>query len=167
MRTTGYRIREAIHLAKMRLDLIRPSFKKSTASFTPNTAKKPQEVAEQIRTFEERILHLCVVQEMYNTSVYVDVDGNHVSLLEVIKRLGLADRMRKMWTELSKEDRYSVRTDAYREKTVEYATPMINDQDVAKEADRWAKEASKMRAALAEGNSKEMDIEGLDETLFA
>jgi hypothetical protein len=89
-----------------------------------------------------------------------------MTLLEVLKRIGLADRMRKMWLEGIKEDRYSVR-DTYRDKAAEYATAMVSEKDILKQAEHWAREASRMRAALAEGNSKEMDIEGLDEELFS
>jgi hypothetical protein len=166
MRVTGFKLREAIQLAKMRLEAFRPTFKKSTASFHPESADKPSAIADEIKSMEDRVLRLSVVQEMFNTSVYVTVGSESMTLLEVLKRIGMSDRMRKMWLEVVKEDRYS-RTDVYRDKTAEYATAMVSEKDVLQQADRWAKEASRMRASLAEGNSKEMDIEGLDEGLFS
>lgn len=166
MRVTGYKLREAINLARMKLDAFRPSFKKSLVSFDPSTADKPDDIAKEIKSLEDKVLRLCVVQEMFNTSVYVNVVEEHMTLLEVLKRIGLAERMRKMWLEGIKEDRYSVR-DTYRDKSAEYATAMVSEKDILKQADHWAREASRMRAALSEGNSKEMDIEGLDEGLFS
>jgi len=166
MRVTGFKLREAIQLAKMKLDAFRPKFKKSLVSFFPETAEKPFSIAVKIKDMENKILRLSVVQEMFNTSVYVDVNGEPMTLLEVLKRIGFSDRMRKMWLEANKEDRYS-RSDVCREKGVEYATSMIGEDDVLEQVEAWAKETSKMRAALAEGNSKEMDIEGLDEGLLS
>jgi len=166
MRVTGFKLREAIQLARMKLDAFRPTFKKSTASFQPESADKPGAVSDEIKAMEDKVLRLSVVQEMFNTSVYVIVGGESMTLLEVLKRIGMAGRMRKMWLEVVKEDRYS-RTDVYRDKTAEYATAMVSEKDVLQHADHWAKEASRMRAALAEGNSKEMDIEGVDEGLLS
>jgi len=78
-----------------------------------------------------------------------------------------AGRSEKMWRDsvCEKEDRYG-RNETERQEGVLIAKRVLDYQEAIDAANKAAGFAGALRAAVASGNSKEVDVEGLDGALF-
>jgi hypothetical protein len=169
MNVTGYQLKEAIRRWELRRDGARQQFADTLWRFEGETKPSPDEVMKLYKDAETAIAVLQTAQAEYNLGVKVDVQGHTVALAGAIKRLGGAQRAEKMWSEAtaSKNSRYYYDRDPRTKKTDEERAQAVLPLDQL--LDRAAKAASftgALRAAIAEGNSKEVEIAELDAALL-
>lgn len=168
MRVTGYSLREAIKQHELRRDTAARSFKGSLKAFPDDEKETPQAIVDQFTKSEQAIARLQVAQMKYNLVIAVEVLGEKITLAEAIKRVGGLGRTEKMWrTALGpKEDRYAVYDENVRDPNKVIAKNTIAQSDAVRLAAEAGKKAGAMRAAIAQGNGREVEIEDLDPSLF-
>ena len=168
MKVTGYQIREAIKRHELARDTAVQMFKKSQHVFEDEEKVHPRDVMKQFKASEEAVVDLQEAQQKYNLTVTVDVQGSKMTLCSAVKRLGGAGRAEKLWRDsvVEKEDRYAMRENLERNKDVVRAKKVLTFDEAIDSANKAAGFAGALRAAVAMGNSKEMEVEGLDSSLF-
>ncbi len=177
MKTTGYALREAIKLQELRRDTAARAFNGSLKAF-PQPAElaskvpvkeTPQQVVAVFLKAEASIAKLQVAQARYNLLVTVTVEGVTLTLSEAIKSIGGVARAEKMWRTAAgpKPDRYaSYSNEDEIDPTKLRAIPTITPTEAVKLAAQVAKRAGALRAGIATGNTREVEIEDLDPALF-
>lgn len=170
MATTGYQIREALKLHEMRKAVLNAQFNDSLVQFKDDEKGNPKAIAEQISSEETSIAKLQVAQSMYNLKVHVRVGSLTMTLCEAVKAMGGAGRMEQLWNQVANPNggggRYYRHQETTRMPGVEHAKSQISSDAALKEATAAAKFAAQLRAAIAEGNSDEVDIPNLDAGLL-
>ena len=167
MKVTGYMIREALKQHELQRDAASRAFNGTLKAFPSDKKDNPKSVVAQFLKSETTISKLQVAQMRYNLGVFVDVQGEKMTLAEAIKRIGADARIEKMWRSASapKEDRYG-RDDDERDPTRERAVPTITASESTKLASLAAKKAGAFRQAIAVGNAFELELKDLDTALF-
>lgn len=168
MKTTGYMIREAIKMWELRRDTAAGAYPGSLFAFPEEKKEKPTAIVEQFLTSEKAIAKLHVAQSRYNLAVTCEVQGEKMTLEEVIKRIGGPARAEKLWRQAAgpKTDRYGYNSDQVRNEGQVVASKTIETKEAMKLASEAAKTAGKFRQAIATGNTREVEIEDLDPALF-
>jgi hypothetical protein len=169
MKTTGYALREAIKQFELRRDTAARSFDGSLRKFPDEDKEAPQKIVEQFLKAEGAIVSLQVAQARYNLAVGVEANGEKMSLEEAVKRIGGYARAEKMWRTAAgpKPDRYNTyRNDDERDPTKLVSRITVTPSEAVKLASAAAKRAGALRAAIATGNAREVEIENLDPALF-
>jgi hypothetical protein len=171
MKTTGYKLRHAIREAEHVKNLAASRWDDSLHAFEDELAFKatPSTLMAQYVECENRLAALQLAQTRYNLGVTVDVLGTKMTLCEAVKRVGGAGRAEKMWRSAAggeKKDVYSRGRELTRSTDEVRAMRTISVDAALAEAKRAARFASALREAIEVGNSTELDIEGLDASLF-
>jgi hypothetical protein len=91
-----------------------------------------------------------------------------MTLAEAIKISGVADRNEKLWkgTTVSPRRRSYDPSPLERDGSLERAVPTISAKEILDQTTMASRATGQLRAALAAGNATEVDIEGLDPSLF-
>jgi len=168
MKVTGYQLKEAIRRWELRRDGAHQQFSDTLWAFAGEDKPAPDTVMKLYTTAEGNIAVLQTAQAEYNLTVQVDVQGHIVALAGAIKRLGGAQRAEKMWREAvaSKRDRYYDRDPRTKKADEERAQAVLPLETLLDRAAKAAAFTGALRAAIAEGNSKEVDIKDLDAALL-
>jgi len=171
MKITGYKIREKLNELKLDKDLMASGFNDSLYVFEGEEKENPWELATQLQSLEYKIAALQMSQTEYNLRVQVRVAGELMTLCEAIKRRGGASRMESLWRRTSDGLSGSIggryfQDDRIKDTDKIYATPSMSSTEVAEEVKLAAKYVAAIGAAIAEGNTEEIDIPGMDESLF-
>lgn len=169
MKVTGYQLREALRQHTSRRHLADSTFKESLWHFPGDEIVKPAELAEQYENADKAIAHLQSAQQEFNLKTEIKVMGQSMSLAEGIKRVGGAGRLEKMWQTAAGDtgrDRYS-----YRERTRKAdevsSVRSIPVKECAANAERASRFASALRSAIAQANSRTMEIPWLKADLLS
>jgi len=170
MKVTGIQLREAIKRWALRRDTASTHFAESLWQFKEdeNRLSSPQELADQYQAAERAIATLQTAQARYNLAAAVDLRGESLTLCDLVKRLGGAGRIEKMWrsaTRAKGHDRYSG-PERSRSKDAIQATRMVSIQDALGFATQSARYAGDLRNAIALANTNQIEIEDLDPALF-
>jgi hypothetical protein len=174
MEITGYALRDALKQWELKLAASTKAFSASLHRFKDEADKKtPQEVVDDMLTAERAIVALQVVQQKYNLSVAVNVQGEAMTLAEAIKHVGAAGKIEKMWKNVAvgkAESRYS----SYEDPTIrnndpnqERAVPVMKSDEVLALTTQASRRASAFRSAIATANACVQDIPNLDLKLFS
>ena len=170
MRVTGYKVREKLDELKLDKDLLASRFNDSLYIFEGEEKEDARTLGEQLRSLEYKIAALQMSQTEYNLRVQVRVAGELMTLCEAIKRRGGASRMESLWRRTADGLSGGIGGRYYddRIKDVDkiYATPSMSSTDVSEQVKLAAKYVAAIGAAIAEGNTEEIDIPGMDESLF-
>lgn len=168
MKVTGYQLREARKQWELRRDTSARAFNGALKKFEDETKDTPREIVEQFLTAERAIASLEVAQMQYNLAVHVDVDGKKITLAEAVKLIGGEARAEKMWRTASGPvpERYGYQNSDERDPTKLIAKSTITAKEATSLASSSAKRAGAYRAAIAVGNAREVEIEGLDTSLL-
>lgn len=167
MRMNGYQIREALRRWGLKRDTAASQFDASLKRFEDETDKPaPTEVMNAFTLADTKLAVIQVAQDKYNLAVSVDVrfiDGitRRISLAEAVKLVGGAGRAEKMWRTAAnpKKERYSYSSDdEVRKEGETRAKPVLTVAQCLAEAEKIARYASSLRAAIAIGNATEVDI---------
>ena len=167
MRVTGYKLRMAIREVTHTRDIAASQFDGSLQMFQGEQKETPERVMANYRKAEDTLAELQTAQCKYNLAVTVPVLDQKMTLCEAVKLVGGAGRAEKMWRSAAageKRDRWD-RKDT-RNKDEEYAVKTISTEVATALAKRAAKYASALREAIHVGNACEVEIEGLDPSLF-
>ncbi len=168
MKTTGYQLREAITMWKLRKTTAEGQFTDSLAKFVDEVKDTPQAVVAIVVQAEGNIVRLQVAQMRYNLAVRVTpLDLGEMTLAEAIKLSGVVSRIEKIWAGASTASRnpygYNTRV---RDPQQILAEVTITAKEVLEETSRATKRAGALRAAIGAGNTAEVDIEDLHASLF-
>jgi hypothetical protein len=168
MKVTGYKLREAIRRAVTRRDILDRQFKESLWAFEDKSELgPPSKVAKEFAAADEAVARLEEAQQIYNSKVMLNVQGQRMSLAQAVKRVGGAGRLEKMWKSAALDtgrDRYdSMRRT--RSKDDIHATRQVSVQEALKHQQEAASFLSDLRAAVAEGNTTALEIE-IDSSLL-
>ncbi len=168
MLVTGYRLRHAIKRLEQRRNVAVRQFKDSVYVFEGETKTSPDDCMAQFRGCEDKMATLQVAQARYNLMVEVDVLGRKMTLHEAVKRVGGAGRAEKLWREVAEEEQgYGWQASARMRSTdQEYADRVIPVHECLDQADEVAQLANALREAMAMGNAQEIEVEGLEPSLF-
>lgn len=162
MKITGYKLKELIKQAEMVRDTVASHFDGSLHTFEGDAAKDtPQQVVGKFQKADLALAQIQTIQARYNLAVEVEVLGEKMTLMEAVKRVGGAGRVEKMWRSASgtKKDRYAYRDELTRDKDTIRAKRTLAKGAALELAQEAAKVAGALRAAIAEGNSREVDMD--------
>lgn len=168
MKVTGYELREGIRRHTTRREVASKQFMDSLWSFPGDTKLSTAQIATDFESADTAVAQLESAQQMYNSMVEVKALGTSMTLSEAVKRLGGAGRLEKMWRSAATDtgrDRYHTR-EASRKADDVFAQRTIAVTDCLSKAEQSAKFASALRAAVAEVNSKSVDVPGLNPALL-
>lgn len=165
MKTTGYKLKQSIQILEMQKASLDTEFEDALTAFKNESKRLPSDISTEIQKTEEQIALLQTAQARFNIAVTVVVDGQTMSLCQAIKMVGGAGRAEKRWKTLTKNQTQQYRS-VVRDTNQEYASLTYTTKDALLCARRAAISASHLRAAVAEANSTEMEITGLDESLI-
>ena len=168
-KVSGFQIREALKVLEMRKGAIVSQFKPSLYKFEDEDKESPVEIAEAVNKAEANIARMQTAQAEYNLAVKVEVQGTEITLLEAIKLVGGAGRMEKSWKDAAtvrRRARYEREEEQTRSNDETYAKPTIDRAESLAKATEASKYASALRAAIATGNQKKIEIDGLDASLL-
>jgi hypothetical protein len=169
MKTTGFDIREARKLWELRRDTAARAFNGSLKKFDDEEKESPQGVANMFLAAASALAQIEVAQCRYNLKVEVQVQGKKMLLMDAIKLIEGAARAEKMWRSAAGPvpDRYgSYNGSDERDPTKVVAKATVTPQEAMKLASHTAKRAGALRAAIAVGNTREVELEDLDPALF-
>jgi hypothetical protein len=159
-RTTGYALREAIKQWELRKDAASRVFDTTLMKFPGEEKPNPEELINKYFEAEMAIAQLQTAQSEYNLHVSFAFEDKFITLSEAVKSLGGYSRVEKLWRTASgggkKESYY--RNDNERDPTKQYATQVIAPMEGVEKATIAARRASALRAAIATGNAKELDV---------
>lgn len=160
MKIDGFTLQQALREARAERDQAAKQFTPSLRAFPDEQKPDPRDLAEKFVAAEERLAKLQVAQTTFNLTVKVTVQGQEVTLLEAIKRVGGAGRMEAMWRSASapEETRYSYREDT-RDKDAVVAAPQVTYDEAAALRKSAGKKAAALRAAIQKGNAQEIDLD--------
>ena len=166
MKTTGYALREALRQHELRRDTAARAFNGSLKAFPDEKKEDPREVIKQFMAAERALAKLEMAQTRYNLAVTLEVHGEKMTLLEVIKRIAGEARVEKMWRSAAgPTERYGYENDV-RDPNQVRAVPTMATQEITKLASVSAKRTGAFRQAIAVGNAREIELEDLDPALF-
>ena len=170
MRVTGYKIRERLDELKLDKDLLASRFNDSLYVFEGEEKETPLSLANELQSLEYKIAALQMFQANYNLQVQVRVAGELMTLCEAIKRRGGASRMESLWRRTADGLSGGIGGRYYDDRVKDtdkiYAIPSMSSIDVSEQVKLAAKYVAAIGAAIAEGNTREIDIPGMDESLF-
>jgi hypothetical protein len=169
MKTTGWALKEAIKLQELRSQTAAGAFQGALIKFPDEEKDAPEKIVDAYLQAEASLAKLQVAQKRYNLLVTCEVNGDKMTLEEVIKRVGGPARAEKFWRTAAapKADRYGgYRNDLTRDPTQIVAKATVTTTEAMKLASVQAKRAGAFRAAIAMGNSREVEIEDLSPALF-
>lgn len=168
MKMNGYQIREALRRWGLKRDTAASQFDASLKRFDDETDKaSPVSVMNSFAFADTKLAVIQVAQDRYNLAVkvpvrFVDGVAREISLAEAVKLVGGAGRAEKMWRSAAnpKKERYSYNSDEEVRKEGETrAKPVMTTAQYLAEAEKIARYASSLRAAIALGNGQEVDVE--------
>ena len=169
MKVTGYLLREAIKIQELRRDTAARAFDGSLKAFKDEVKEKPHDVVQAFLKAERAVAALQTAQMRYNLTVKVKLDNELITLGEAVKLVGGVARAEKMWRKAAgpKPDRYGgYMNEDEMDPTKIRAKAQITPTEATNQAAIVAKRAGALRAAIATGNTVEVDIENLDAALF-
>lgn len=170
MKITGYRIRERLNALLIDHKIASDSFSGTLVYFDEDgQGETPDSVADRFAEAERQVAGLQALQARYNLSVAVEVQGQKMTLCEAIKRVGGAGRLEKMWRDGSSTLRgvdWRGTPTLKRSKDDVVAKRALTPEDCGKRAVKAARYAAALRAAVAQGNATELELE-CDPSFFA
>jgi hypothetical protein len=161
MKVTGYQLREARTRWLDRAKIASQQFEDSLLAFVGEKKLSPEEIGNSFALAELNQSTVEQAQQLYNSRIFVQVGNDRMSLGLAVKLLGGAGRLAKMWktaATFTGKDRYS-RYDTMRSSDSEYAMRQIPVEKSVKFAEEASKRQSLLRAAIAQGNSTEVEID--------
>lgn len=162
MKLTGYRIRERLNALLIDHKIAADAFSGSLVYFEDDgQGETPDSVASRFAEAERKVASLQAVQARYNLAVPVEVQGERMTLCEAIKRVGGAGRLEKMWRDASSTLRATDWRGAPVKRTKDevVAKRALSPEECGKRAVKAARYAAALRAAVAQGNTTEIDID--------
>lgn len=168
--TNGFELKEAQRALSLRISTLESEFNESQYAFPGDDDRRsPTEIAEELAEAETKLVRLQVAQKRYNLAVQVKLGKTGVTmpLSEAIAAVGGAGRVEKMWRLSASNTGRSRYQDQSQEKdpTKVYSKRQVTVKQALDEANKAARFAGNLRAAIAVGNATELDL-GLDASLF-
>jgi hypothetical protein len=168
MKITGYALRTAIKAWEVRRDSVVTQFAGSLKKFEDEDKLSPQALTARYTQCEFILAQLQTAQARYNLEVMVQIPAQGDGLMKVplafaIKVIGGMGRVGKMWRDVATgaegKNRYSYgQDDSVRDPNQIRAKETVSRKDATVIAEKLDRAASKVRQAIAEANSVEVDL---------
>jgi hypothetical protein len=166
MKVNGYRLKEAVRKWELRRETTQALFYDSLWKFEGQDSPNPTDLAKQIAEAENAIVKLQTAQLALNLQVKVEVHGKTLSLCEVVKSCGGADRIEQLWRTAAKPQVRGYGESAIsRDKDKTYAQRAISPKEAVDNATKAAGYAAALKTAVSKGNGIEVEAE-LSAALF-
>lgn len=168
MKVNGYMIRRTIKALEMKRESLKEQFNDSLSKFPGEEKEHPANIMEVLEDVEEKIALLQTIQTQYNNEVQAIVNGQAMLLTHAVKRVGMAGQRANLWKVAAKltPDRNSYRPEVRRTEEI-HLTRVMSPKEATNIAIEAEKRAQALRGAIAEANSKFIDIPGLEPELLA
>lgn len=170
MKLTGYQIREALRRAVANKTILEKQFGQSLWAFPKENKSDPRKLGIELQEADNAVASLQCLQQKYNDTVQVKVGDRHYTLALAVKKIGGASRLATLWKNAAIEDgskdRYSGRK-LSRDKDEIQAVRQVSQDEARQLAQSASSEAGLIRAAIAIGNSEEIDFQNIEPDLFA
>lgn len=167
MNVTGYQLQFAIKEWSDRRDLANHQFTDGIYQFPGEDKPKPERAMENIQKAEDVLTQLQVAQMRYNLAVEVMVQGKSMTLAEAVKKVGGAGRVGNLWKSVLMPKRHEFSFEPMtRDENSERKVVMISTSDAMMHTKKASRYSAALRQAVQTGNATEVDIEGLDPTVF-
>jgi len=171
MEVTRFQLKEALKMANLELETWRMQFDGSLHAFPDEKKVTPQGVMDNVSDLERRVATLQTAQSYFNLNVEVQVGDETMVLEQAIKMVGGAGRSSSMWRKAAGAKRrrpsYYNDMDLTRKADEERAVPTITNEEALGLAKDAEKLASRLRGAIAVGNTMKMDIAFVEPEWFA
>lgn len=172
MQTTGNTIRDLVKSWELRKTTLETLFQDALYSFEGED-KSPTLLSEQILEAEKKIVRLQVAQAEFNSTTFVEsrLLGS-LSLTEIVKLVGVYERMAKLWSRTvpkkSKELRYHDMspTAPVRNTTQVVAKETVSLKDRMNLIEEHSKVLGHLKGLISEGNNKVVPLTILDPSFF-
>jgi hypothetical protein len=169
MKIDGYRLREAIKQHELRSAAALSEFPDSLHKFPDDQKRTPSEVSLDIEQAELALAKLRTAQARYNLSIRVSFRNEEITLAEAVKSLVAVGKTEKLWKDLatSRGRHHSyMHVQQTRDANQVVAQPTTTPVECMANAKRISIELGRLKQAIATANAREVEIEGLDSTLF-
>jgi hypothetical protein len=167
-KVNGYKLRESLKVWELKKNAVNDVLANCFLRFPDEPQKFPEKASTQLEECELAIARLQTAQAYYNLNVQVTVGKQTFSMMEAVKLIGGAGRLEKIWRSATKglnKDRHN-RYEYSRNKDDVSAVLTLDPEKAIQIATEKARYAGQIRAAIAVGNGKEVEIEFLDPELL-
>ncbi len=167
MKVTGYKLQHAIRVREQVQKLLTSVFEASLLAF-PGEPKNPVAEMQKLMSNEASLVALQEAQAQYNQTVLVQVPWGTITLSEAVKSVRGVGRIEKLWCTAAQGKKPSAGMDAnyVRRPDDVYAESTIQQEEALKKAKETSQRAAALREAIQTGNSTEVEISWLDQSLF-
>jgi hypothetical protein len=166
MKTTGYALREAMKNHTLNKEVAEGDFTPSLKHTEGEDPKAlPKEVFQAFLKADMALAKLEEAQVRYNLAVRLDFNGQNITLLDAIKRVGILGRVEKMWKGTIANPVAASNYFDEPENKVKAKRTLPASEALAL-TKMYGKQASSLRASIAAANAVVVDIEDLDASLF-
>jgi len=161
IKTTGYALQSRIRKLKVDIDTYSTQFENGKSKFQDEDKVTSMEAFTLLQNAELQLAEVQTQQCMYNQAVFIDVQGQRMSLAKAIRLVGGAGRAEAMWRKIvaPKKDRYSMGDAAVRKEGKQYASLTYTNQKAHEMAVKTANYAAALRQAIQEANAQEVELD--------
>lgn len=159
MKVNGYQLREALRRWTTKLEVLKARFEENIWQFPGEQKNLPMAAADWRQAIDNVALVQCL-QQQFNAQVMLQVAGKPMTLANAVKLVGMLGQFEAAWRKATfkKKERYGLDTEQSRSKDNEYAVKSMTQEEIEKNADELGAYAASLRAAIAYGNSQEIDV---------
>lgn len=156
----GFRLQNLIREQATQRDVLSKRFVDSQTKFPNESKPDPQEVMAKLRTSERLLSKLQVLQDQYNLTVQINLEGEQQPLAHAVNLIGSMGREEKAWRVYAtgKEDRYGYR-DEQRDANAIYAVRALTNEAAAELSKTAGRQAAQCREAIAVGNATKVTFD--------
>jgi hypothetical protein len=162
MKTTGYKLRQVLKELEIKRESLGRQFNNSFFAFPEDVGKKrkPLDIAAELSKVEDDIALFQTAVTEFNLKARVSVQGRLMPLAQAVKMIGGVARMIEHWNRAdnfisSDSDRVRIKK---KEDEVIQAEPQVSPDQILEVRQQVEKLAAAIRAAVAQGNSEEVEI---------
>jgi hypothetical protein len=171
MKIDGYKLREAIKQHELKAAAALSEFPGSLQKFADEEKPTPFEVSLEIEQAELALAKLRTAQAQYNIRIRVPFRNDEITLAEAVKSIVALGKVEKLWKDLatSRGNRHAHiygSQQQTRDANQIVSSPTTTSAECVAQTKKISTELGRLKQAIATANAREVEIEGLDQTLF-
>lgn len=161
MPVTGYGLKAQRQALELDLTTLFDELSNALYAFKTDVKRPMAAVSADIAAKQKELCKLETLQAQYNLAVKVDVEGETISLMEAVKRVGGAVKLEQAWRAVAtpKKDSYAPEHQTERSFDREFAGRTVTTEDAKGHTVAAARYASAVKAAVALGNATEIELD--------
>jgi hypothetical protein len=170
MLVNGNQLKQAIKMKSMELNSVFSTFEDTLYKFEDESKSTPYEISTKIINLEYDISKLQSAQKYYNSNITFNFNNNDLTLQTAINYVGGLARMSKKWRTAAQSNKkrtyYGMSDTTKRNKDEEHAKATITKDEALHMFKKIEKQAALLRNLIAEHNTKMVEINFINESLF-